>query len=109
MGFDGGEGVKIEAYYPCSAAALAGLSLERRIREAWDRRDGTCPGGTGFVPRPSEIFARLFAYDRAALIAYPIREAEIVYPDVVKPGADCGGCAQRRPPTPFAMGHDVIA
>src|SRR5262249_55431009 len=61
------------------------------------------------VPCPSEILLGLFAYDRAALIAHPIREAKIVHPDVVKPGTHCRGCGQRRPPTPFAMGHDVIA
>jgi len=34
VGFDSGEGVKIEIDNPGSAAALACLSLERRIQEA---------------------------------------------------------------------------
>ena len=53
--------------------------------------------------------ARLIAYDRAALVPYPIREAEVVDPDVVKAGAHRRGGAQSRAPAPFAMGDDVIA
>src|SRR6266404_5554316 len=54
-------------------------------------------------------FRRLIAYDRAALVAYPIRKADIVHPDVVKPGAHCRGGAQCRSAAAFAMGYDVIA
>jgi hypothetical protein len=57
----------------------------------------------------SADFARLIAYDRAALIAGPIRKAEVIYTDVVISGADRRGCSQRGPPAAFAMGHDVIA
>ena len=53
--------------------------------------------------------ASLIADDWAALVAHPIREAEIVYPHVVKSGAHRRGCAQCRPAAAFAVGHDVIA
>src|ERR1700722_5927630 len=48
-------------------------------------------------------------HDRAAVVAHPIGEAEVVNPHIVKPGARCSGCGQGRPPAAFAMGYDVIA
>jgi hypothetical protein len=49
------------------------------------------------------------ANDRAALVTYPISEAQIIEPHVVKSGAHrCRG-TQRGPAAAFAMGHDVVA
>ena len=62
--------------------------------------------GIGFGD--AKLCARLIAYDRATLIAHPIGEAEVVHPDIVKPGAHGCGSGQCRSSAPFAMSDDVI-
>jgi hypothetical protein len=59
--------------------------------------------------RPENRCYRLIAHDWATLIPHPIGEAEVVYADVVKSGADRCGCAQRRSSAALAMGDDVVA
>src|SRR5207248_8663995 len=49
------------------------------------------------------------ADDRAALVAYPIAEAQIVDPHVVKAGAHRRRGTQRGSAAAFAMGHDMVA
>ena len=66
-------------------------------------------GNRPLRPRVTDLLGQLIAEDRATLVPHPIREAEVVYPNVVEAGAHGCGCAQRRSPAPFAMGDDVIA
>ena len=51
----------------------------------------------------------LITSDRAALIARPIRKAEVIHADIAVSGSDRRGCGQSGPPATFAVGHDVIA
>ena len=66
-------------------------------------------GNRPLRPRVTDLLSQLIAEDRATLVPHPIREAEVVYPNVVEAGTHGCGCAQRRSPAPFAMGDDVIA
>ena len=67
------------------------------------------PGGRvlGLVSRI--FFVRLIAYYRTTLVPHPIGEAEVIYPDIVIASVHRRGCRQRRSPTAFAMGDDMIA
>ena len=49
------------------------------------------------------------ADDRAALVTYPISEAQIVDPHVVKTGAHRRRGTQSGPAAAFAMGHNMVA
>lgn len=99
-----------QVFWAAAVAVLRSPSGRSSHQAAYSRNIRTRGAGrSGFGHRPTDLFARLIAYDSAALIACPIREAEIVYADVVKPGAHRHSYSQRRPPAPFAMGHDVIA
>jgi hypothetical protein len=74
------------------------------------RPDDMAVAGSGPLrPRVTDLLGQLIADDRATLVPHPIREAEVVYPNVVEAGAHGRGGAQRRSPAPFAMGDDVIA
>ena len=70
--------------------------------------DGSRPPSDRWFGIVAKLWARLIAYDGATLVAHPIGEAEVVYPDVVKPGTHRCGSAQCRSPAALAMGDDVI-
>ena len=61
------------------------------------------------APANTGLVSPLISDDRATLVPHPIGEAEVIYPNVVEPGAYGRGCTQRRSPAAFAMGDDVIA
>jgi hypothetical protein len=49
------------------------------------------------------------ADDRAALVAYPVAEAQVIDPHVVKSGAHRRRGTQGGPSAAFAMGHNMVA